>query len=224
MKTRLPHFSHLNLPEIFFATCTLLPGLSSAMAPEETASITVQADQAGLPVAPTLHGLFFEDINYAADGGLYAELVQNRSFEHREATYAWTQIARGDAQGKIMVATDAPLNANNPQFLRLEVGQAGAGGVGAVNSGFDGITLRKDEVYRFSIYARRHAGENAALQVQLEDAGGHVLAAGHIADVGTEWKKYEFTLKSTGTEPNARLVMLDTTTGAIDVDMVSLFP
>ena len=202
----------------------LLLALFPVVASAGIASITAQVDQPGIPVAPTMHGLFFEDINYAADGGLYAELVQNRSFEHREATYAWTQVTRGDAEGRFTVASDVPLNTNNQHFLRLEVGKAGTGGIGAVNSGYDGIVLRAGENYRFSIYARRPTGKQAALKIQLEDANGRVLAGERIAEIGADWKKHELNFKSPVDESKGRLVVLATEIGAVDVDMVSLFP
>jgi len=190
----------------------------------EATSITVQVDQPGILVAPTLHGLFFEDINYAADGGLYAELVQNRSFEHRDAMYAWTPALRGGAFGMMAVVSDIPLNANNPKFLRFQVFNGANGGVGVVNSGYDGITLRKGENYLFSVYARGHDGKPAGLEIQLEDTNGRTITSEHIANISSGWKKYELTFTSPSDELNARLAVLATETGTTDVDMVSLFP
>ena len=186
--------------------------------------LTVQVDKPGIPVASTLHGLFFEDINYAADGGLYAELVQNRSFEHRDATYGWTQIIKGQAEGTTAVVQDAPLNANNPHYLQFRVNQRGSGGVGLANSGFDGITLRAGEEYRFSIYARRPAtGGISKITVTLEDAGKSI-ASHEIADIGTAWQKFEWTFKSSAEAAQARLIVFVAEAGTVDVDMVSLFP
>jgi len=202
----------------------LLGGALSALAAPTTASITVQMDQPGIQVPSTLHGLFFEDINYGADGGLYGELVQNRSFEHRDALYAWTELVRGAAAGQISICNEAPLNATNPHFLRIAVKNAADGGVGAVNSGFDSIALQEGDSYLLSIYARRHAGEKAVLKIQLENASGRILAADTINEIGTTWKKYELKLRCVATEPKAKLVVLATQPGAVDVDMISLFP
>src|SRR5262245_45492106 len=77
----------------------------------DTARVAVQADQPGLRMPSTLHGIFFEDINYAADGGLYAELVQNRSFEHRDPLYSWRESSHNGSKGALSVESDAPLNA-----------------------------------------------------------------------------------------------------------------
>jgi alpha-L-arabinofuranosidase len=192
-------------------------------AAEERASITVQVDHAGVAVAPTLHGLFFEDINYAADGGLYAELVQNRSFQHSQPLYSWNETARGGAQGRLTAEIDSPLNTNNTRFLRIQVDKAG-NGFGAFSSGFDGIALREGETYLFSAYVRQRTGEKTALRVELEDASGRMIAGEQIGDIGREWKKKELALTTKATVTDGRLVLLATQPGAVDVDMVSLFP
>src|SRR5215510_980083 len=107
---QMKRFSILRfLPTGLFALALCATDIEAA----DSVVVTVQADQPGLKVPPTLHGLFFEDINYGADGGLYAELVQNRSFEHRDALYSWSEIARDGAKGSLTVASEAPLNANN---------------------------------------------------------------------------------------------------------------
>src|SRR3954471_15788300 len=98
----------------------LLAALTASVlsAAEVITHITIEAGEPGHAVSPLLHGIFFEDINYGADGGLYAELVQNRSFEHAESLYAWSVVNRG-AEGGIDIATAEPLNAKNPHYLRL---------------------------------------------------------------------------------------------------------
>ena len=101
---------------------------------EDTVRLTVNLDQPGHAVPPTLHGLFFEDINYAADGGLYAELVQNRSFEDRDPLLAWSAVARDDAKGRLDVESESPLNANNTHFLRIYVTRPGLHGFGAATT------------------------------------------------------------------------------------------
>jgi alpha-L-arabinofuranosidase len=202
-------------------------GIGSAALPAaamQPARITVQADQPGISVAPTLHGLFFEDINYGADGGLYAELVQNRSFEDREPLYAWKEVANAGAEGRLTVESESPLNTNNLHYLRLQVARPGHEGYGAGNAGFDGIVLRAGENYWFSIYARRQAGDAAALRIVLEDGNGRILTATNLMDLGGAWKKFEVKLTSPASVTNARLVVLAIRPGAVDVDMVSLFP
>ncbi len=121
-----------------------------------TARLTIDVARPGPAISPTMHGLFFEDINYAADGGLYAELVQNRSFEHRDRMFAWSQVGRGGGQGTVEVAAADPLNARNPHFVRLQVRSVGQG-FGIANSGFGGVAVRRNENYRFAVHARGDA-------------------------------------------------------------------
>jgi alpha-L-arabinofuranosidase len=195
-------------------------------------TVVVNTAARGLPVAPTLHGLFFEDINYGADGGLYAELVQNRSFEHGEPLFAWSEVAREGGAGKLTIASDQPLNANNPRYLRLELPSSSgdrARPFGVANAGFDGIALRAGERYLFSLYARASGASAgpASLRVALEDADGHALGEARIEKIGTTWKKYELSLTSLASATTARLVVLADAGGSaatVDVDMVSLFP
>ncbi len=190
----------------------------------EPVRLAIQMDQPGHAVPPTLHGLFFEDINYGADGGLYAELVQNRSFEDNEPLYAWREVTNPKAKGRLRVESESPLNANNLHFLRLYVADPGDGGYGAANAGFDGITLQAGDNYLFSIYARRRAGNTAMLNIALQDGEGRALAATNISDIGSAWQKFEAKLAATASVTNARLVVLATQPGVVDVDMVSLFP
>jgi len=190
----------------------------------EPAQITVQVNEPGITVPSTMHGLFFEDINYGADGGLYAEMIQNRSFEDREHLYSWSEAAREGAQGRLSTESEEPLNANNTHFLRLYVMNPRAQGYGMANSGFGGLVLSKGGHYFFSIYARRRAGDEAALRILLEDGQSHLLAAAEITNVGPAWKKFEATMTSGASATNARLVVLATKAGTVDLDMVSLFP
>lgn len=173
-------------------------------------------------VSPTMHGLFFEDINYGADGGLYAELVQNRSFEHKESLYAWSTTARV-AQGEVKIEAATPLNAKNTHFVRLNVTKAGRG-FGVSNTGFGGIAVKQGEPYRFSLYARAKAGYKGALQVQLEAANGRVLGQTRLTGLTTQWKKFERVIQVSNSAQDARLTVLATANGQVDLDMVSLFP
>lgn len=190
----------------------------------ESARITVDVDKPGHAMPATMHGLFFEDINYGADGGLYAELIQNRSFEDDEPLYSWSEAAIGDAKGRLRVVSESPLNANNLHFLRIYVSNPGSQGYGAENSGFDGIALREGDNYLFSIYARRRAGDSAALHVVIQNENGNPLASTEITNIGEAWQRFEAKLTSTETVTNARLFVLAEKPGVVDVDMVSLFP
>jgi alpha-L-arabinofuranosidase len=193
-------------------------------------TVTVQAGAPGKPVSPDLIGIFFEDINYAADGGLYAELVQNRSFEYstadrREwnALTTWTLVQRDGGQGSVAVGTAGPLHGNNPHYAVLTVANAG-GSVGLQNEGYDGIALKAGEKYDASLFSRQLDGPGGPLIVRLEDKAGAVLAEAKLPAPGATWTKSTATLQPKGDEAAARLVVLATGTGALALDVVSLFP
>lgn len=183
-------------------------------------TVTVRADAPGKAVSPTLFGVFFEDINFAADGGLYAELVQNRSFEHGDAFVAWGIVNRG-GKGSLDTATERPLNENNPRYARLRIEEAGAG-FGIANYGFAGIPVRKNETYLLSLWAR--GSGPLPLHVSIENESGRVLASAKLDVDGNEWRKLEASLVANDTSTHARLVVTAQKEGEIDLDMISLFP
>src|SRR5580698_9979726 len=101
---------------LFLATM-VAAHLSAAAAPVK---LTVQADKPGPQISPTMWGVFFEDINFGADGGLYAELVKNRSFEFPDPLMGWIKLSPSLAKGELSIQTESPLNANNPHYIRIE--------------------------------------------------------------------------------------------------------
>src|SRR3954470_1283195 len=115
--------------------------------------IAVDASHPGAAISPTLFGLFFEDINFGADGGLYPERVKNRSFEFPDPLMGWKKIEYGDAGGMLSVLDEDPINSNNAHYLRLKAEGAGKS-VGVANEGFRGMGLQKGALYIFSVYAR----------------------------------------------------------------------
>ena len=129
---------------ILLACSVLLasPLLAGQEAPASDAAITIETDKPGITISPTLYGIFFEDINRAGDGGLYAEMIQNRSFEDHSTPMAWTLVKSANADAAIALDKTHPLNANNPTCLRLEIKNAGGGRVGIANDGFKGATKR----------------------------------------------------------------------------------
>jgi alpha-N-arabinofuranosidase len=186
-------------------------------------SITVQADQPGAKLNPAMWGIFFEDINFGADGGLYAELVKNRSFEFDVPMMGWTNLVKAGARGSLEMQGRDPLNAANSHYLHVQVDAAGAG-FGLSNEGFRGMGVRLGEVYVFSAFGRLVGEGSVSLRVELVSANGRVLGAGKVAGFGPQWKKLECRFKSTETDPKARLNVFFEGKGALDVDMVSLFP
>ncbi|MFO1514648.1 MAG: hypothetical protein U1F83_17350 [Verrucomicrobiota bacterium] len=204
---------------VLAATLTLTPAL-----PAEPITLTVQADKPGAKINPAMWGIFFEDINLGADGGLYAELVKNRSFEFPDAMMGWKSIlgfSSGPAQGSLSIRSDAPFSPANPHYLRIE--SVGAAPYGVANEGFRGIGVREGQNYDFSAQIRAAEG-SPAVRIELVNGTGQVLASAKIDAVTPEWKKHSATLRVMGTEPKARLKVLLQGKGKVDFDMVSLFP
>lgn len=189
-------------------------------------------------ISPDLFGLFFEDINYAADGGLYAELVQNRSFEYNPTEQSnwhplsfWEYLTPGFSYGKISVETVSPVHPNNPHYIDLDVLHighekefSGISGVGLKNSGFDGIVLRKGETYNVSLFARQFSEEPVNLWISLQNKDGDILALDSILTASASWEKYTSSLRATADCDSASLLILARNQGKLSLDMISLFP
>lgn len=197
----------------------------------DASQIDVAADRTLVKSSPNLYGVFYEDINDAADGGLYAELVRNRSFEFSTAdnkSYtsltAWEKLARGAGAGSTsaVVDDDGRLNDMNRNYLRLQAAGAGAG---IRNSGYNsGVAVASGRSYDFSVWAKSTVAQT--LTVQVEDAANSTSFATATVDVdgsGT-WKKYAATLTATGTTDAGRLAVLAGAASTLSLDMVSLFP
>ncbi len=215
-----------------------MPTLFSSLRPLLCAAVLAapllaagQAKPTAKAISPDLFGIFFEDINYAADGGLYGELVQNRSFEYAPSDHegwhplsGWDYLHEGYAMGSLAVESTAPLHANNPHYVQLRVENPFQKGLGIKNNGFDGIALQAGEKYDFSLWARVPAGAAVPLLVQLRDKKGAVLAETTLSAQAAGWQQYRATLAPSAAEPEASLVVLATGQGVVDLDMISLFP
>ena len=193
--------------------------LAAATAPVK---LTVQAGRPGPSISPTMWGVFFEDINFGADGGLYAELVKNRSFEFPDPLMGWIKLSPSLAKGDLSLQTDSPLNANNPHYLRIR--SEGTAPFGISNEGFRGMGLLAGETYDFSAQVRLVSGAPRLL-IQLVGEDGSVLAEAKLTDFSASaWKKCTATLKPNAQESKARLNVILENEGAVDLDMISLFP
>lgn len=178
-----------------------------------------------------LFGIFFEDLNHAADGGLYAELVRNRSFEfdpidraEYHALTAWEKIERGGGKAEITIEDSFPLNPRNPHYVAIDIQFEGAG-VGIMNLGFNsGIPIKRGETYLFSVYARREASFDEPVVVTIEGTDGTVHGEATIVVQSSEWTKYEAKLTAIDTDFSSRLVIVTKGKGKLYLDMVSLFP
>lgn len=182
-------------------------------------------------ISSDLFGIFFEDISYAADGGLYAELVQNRSFEYTPADRKgwhslsyWEYLNDGYGYGNISVESSSPLNANNPHYLLLNIEEEGQKGVGIANLGYDGIVIRAEELYDFSIFIRQLSDKPVPISISLQNKKGDVYGETSFSTDAKEWKKYTATIKAKMNEDSARLVVRAMGKGKVCLDMISLFP
>lgn len=209
------------------ALLSLMAG-NGALAQNATpGTITVQVNKPGADIAKTMYGLFFEDINFAADGGLYPELVKNKSFETDEKLVGWKGINGAAALSTYTISSQQPISATNNHFLRMTAATASPD-AGFTNEGFRGMGVKQDAEYTFSVYLRRGPGNASGLNVTLEEPGrgnaGRVLGQAKITGLTNEWKKYTAVIKASGTAPKARLKLTMEGAGTLDIDVVSLFP
>src|SRR5690554_1074395 len=179
-------------------------------------------------ISDQLIGIFFEDINYAADGGLYAELVENRGFEYQLSDKqghdaSWTSFKAWSVVGDMphQIKTEAPLHPNNPHYVELEVRKS----TGAlINEGFNGIAVKAGEQYNFSMFANYKGKGSARVQIQLLDENDQLLASGNIRRVKEGWQRYELQITASADCDKGRLAILPATEGTLALDMISLFP
>lgn len=180
----------------------------------------VNTKKVGAAVQPTMYGIFFEDINYAADGGLYGELVKNRSFEFPDALMGWK------AFGKFEVKNDGPFE-RCPHYVVLNYSGHNDAATGLQNEGYFGIGIDKDEEYRFTVWAKTVNGD-ANVEVSLVDESTmeehQEFATAELKVSGNEWKKYELILKSPKTVQKANLRLLLKGKNGVALEHVSLFP
>lgn len=181
-------------------------------------TLEVRADEPGAQISPLLYGIFFEEINCAGDGGLYAELVRNRSFEESGKPDFWTSVNGAD----LALDTKQPLRDTNPRALRLKT--AGGAFSGVANDGYWGMAVKEGAAYNLTLWARCGAGLTESMEARLESAGGTVYASAAIGDITGTWTPFTAVLTSNATDPQARLVIGKPTAGVVWLDVVSLFP
>lgn len=206
---------HLSL----FAAALLATSLSAQN------KYTVDFKDTGVKIQPTMYGIFFEDINFGADGGLYAELVKNRSFEFDPPMLGWEQPGSdrhslNDKSGyAIVMRDDAKPNKN---YIRVEV--KNDAGYSLVNEGFRGMGIKAGATYDLSVWAAKQSGNVSEIKFQLIDGSGAVLGESAVKLDSGDWKSYTATLKATKSEEKAKLKVTFKGKGTILMDMVSLFP
>ena len=181
--------------------------------------MVVKTTKPGAEIQSTMYGLFFEDINFGADGGLYAELIKNRSFEFTQNLLGWKSF------GNVEVRTDNPAFDKNPHYVRLSNPGHPDKQTGLENEGFFGVGIKKDAQYRFSVWARLpQGGESQSFRVELVNSNNNPVAKQTLNVTSADWKKYEVVLTSPETDAKASVRIFLTSKGDIDMDHVSLFP
>jgi len=222
MITRMPHILILG-----FVLLASLSALHAQTGGTTEATIMVEVDKPGSAISPDLFGIFFEDINLSTDGGMYPELVRNRSFEDADSLPYWkftstdgkstASICNADAQARPSLP---PLNPFNLKSLRVKA----AGAFKLENDGYWGMNIVEVQRYTFSVAARSTDGFNSPLHVRIVSSAGKELASSEVKIFDNSWKYFSATLTATGGDPKAHVELSGDGNGTLYLDMVSLMP
>lgn len=217
------------MKKISFQICVIVASMliGNVTMAQTKAKISIDADKPGIKISPKLFGIFFEDINLSADGGLYPELVRNRSFEDADSLQYWkfssndgksnAAVSIADVQSRTPVP---PLNAFNRQSVLIEAG----GAFTLENHGYFGMNIVQGESYILKIAARTSDSYNASLKIRLVSSAGIELASSEIKGFDVKWNYFNLNLKATGSDKNAHLEISGQGNGKLYLDMVSLLP
>jgi alpha-N-arabinofuranosidase len=185
-------------------------------------SIVVKVNQPISKIQPTMWGIFFEDINLAADGGIYAELVKNRSFEFFKPLMGW-KILKPDTTTGVLIINQSKKSPANPRYARVTIAE-GEKTFALSNEGFRGMGIKKEMNYHFSVLARQLEGSTLKMRIELVNSKGNVIGTANLTPDSSQWKKCTVSFSATETEPKAKLNIWFEGKGALDLDMISLFP
>ena len=189
-------------------------------------NLVVNASKSITKIQPTMYGVFFEDINFAADGGLYAEMVKNRSFEFETPLMGWLQpnSNKHSYNNESGIATTIKVleNKNNSSFCRIVINNDK--GYSIINEGYRGMGIKKDAKYNLSLKAANPNGTIKKIIIQLIDKNQKVIGETNIVPTSNDWKNYSTQFIATQTEAKAKLKISFEGAGIIDLDMISLFP
>lgn len=208
----------------FLLFVVAIPGNAMAQSPDH--SLEVNVSEIAAPIQPTMYGIFFEDINFAADGGLYAELVKNRSFEFTLPMTGWLEpnsdrhsLNLNSGRGTIIKSEENPADRN---YLRVEVNDPE--GYQLLNEGFRGMGIKAGQSYDLSFEAALPEAGITLVRAELVGTSGQVIGSATLRPSGSDWKVYETTIQASATEAKAQLKLTFEGSGTIDMDMISLFP
>ena len=200
--------------------------LNALLATGQQSNLEVDLSKTVAKIQPTMYGIFFEDINFAADGGMYAEMIKNRSFEFTLPKTAWIEpnSDRHSFNSKSGILTVIKYNGDPPNHYYARVVVKNDKGYELFNEGFRGMGVKQGAKYDLSIMAAQQSGNIQKIKFQLVDSLGNVLGETTIAPEGNDWKTYESSFTATKTAMKAKAKITFEGTGTIDLDMISLFP
>jgi len=212
----------MKVKNYLFLALLAIQGVDFAEAQQKT--FTVQVDKATEEINPNMWGVFFEDINMGADGGLYAELVKNRSFEFFRPMMGWKNLGTVK-EGNYLILNRKADKESNPRYLRVNTMNSDGNAIGLVNEGFRGMGVKKDVSYEFSILYKQ-IKPGIEVKVELVDTTGQVIGSSKFIPekTTTGWQKGSVSFSSNKTESKAKLNVWFEGKGEVDLDMISLFP
>ncbi len=218
----------MTVAKFTYLTAALLTAFSFNSSAQKSLPIIVNADKVTAKVQPTMWGVFFEDINMGADGGIYAELVKNRSFEFYSPLMGWSVKGKKITEGDVLILNrqQNPITNPNPRFLRANVKNAdNRADFSLTNEGFRGMGIKKGLSYNFSVMYRQEK-PGVKMHLELLDEKGNVIGSTVFqpAQSGTEWHKQGLSFTANATAPKGKFAIWMEGTGVIDLDMISLFP
>lgn len=212
---------------ILMVLIVLMPLLSTSshVLAQSNLMFKVKANQSAAKIPATMWGVFFEDINFGADGGLYAELIKNRSFEFSRPLMGWTKQSKKATEGELLVVNRKGDNLNNPRYLQVTRANPATESLGLTNEGFKGMGIKKGMRYDFSMLYRQ-AAKGIKLRLELVGKGNKIIGQGELdpAETNGAWHKQTVSFYATDTEQGAKLTIWFEGSGKIDLDMLSLFP
>ena len=215
----------MRLQKLFVASLVTLASLLPSFAKAQKNMITVNASKIIADVQPTMWGIFFEDINLGADGGIYAEMVKNRSFEFYQPLMGWTITQNKFNEGSVLVTNRQEEDVANPRFVRITKNNE-TDTLSLTNEGFRGMGIKKGLRYDFSVlYRQQTAG--LKLHIELISMTGKVIGSAVFSPssvTGNEWKKEGVSFTATDTTLKGKMTIWFEGSGKIDLDMISLFP
>ena len=189
----------------------------SAQTKDPVIEFIVDTEKTISPVQTTMYGVFFEDINFGADGGLYAELIKNRSFEFDYHFSGWSPF------GSVSIETKDPCFDRNPHYARLSY-EKELTGTGIENEGFRGIGVKNGEKYELSLYARTKEREPMKIKIELVTDKNDICETKELEVSDKYWARYSIVLESRLTNEKSKIRLTLVTPGMIDLDHISLFP